>query len=93
MGEVSTSPEVAARVIEDLTALEVAIREKGSGPKGDRWQIKKHYRELMAKFEGIVYEEGKELTETSAEPTDEQLLAEANEARVEEEIRENNLNI
>jgi hypothetical protein len=61
------------RYLEDLTALEVANREKGSGPRGDRWQIKKHYRELMTKFEDIVYEEGKELTEESIEPDDQSL--------------------
>lgn len=76
------------RYLEDLTALEIADREKGSGPKGDRWKIKPHYRDLMARFEGIIYEEGKDLTEETAEPTDEQLVDEANEARKEEEINE-----
>ena len=70
--------------LEDLVALEVADREKGSGPKGDRWTIKKHYRELMMKFEDIIYEEGKELTEKSTEPIDELLLAETNETLIEE---------
>ena len=73
--------------LEDLVALGVGEREKGRGPKGDSWKIKPHYRELMAHFEGIIYEEGKDLTEASAEPTEEQLLAEANVAQVEEEQR------
>lgn len=79
------------RYLEDLTALEIADREKGSGPKGDRWNIKKHYRALMARFEGVTIE-GKELTEANAEPTNEQLLAEANEAQAEEESKEEGLN-
>lgn len=75
------------RYLEDLTALEIADREKGSGNKGDRWNIKPHYRELMTRFEGIVYEEGKDLTEDSVEPTEDQLLDEAEEALREEEAR------
>ena len=73
--------------LEDLAALGVGEREKGRGPKGDSWKIKTHYRNLMARFEGIIYEEGKDLTETNAEPTDEQVLAEASEALAEEERR------
>lgn len=76
------------RYLEDLTALEIADREKGSGPKGDRWNIKPHYRKLMERFEGIVYQEGEDLTEVTAETTDQQLIDEANEARKEEEINE-----
>ena len=72
------------RYLEDLTALEIADREKGSGPKGDRWNIKKCYRALMARFEGITIE-GRELTEANAEPTEAQLLAEAEEIKAEEE--------
>ena len=73
--------------LEDLVALGVADREKGRGPKGDSWKIKSQYRELMARFEGIVFEEGKDLTEDNADPTDEQLLDEVSEANAEEERR------
>lgn len=75
------------RYLEDLVALEIADREKGSGPKGDRWNIKKHYRGLMERFEGIAFE-GKELTEMNAEPTEEEIQLEAEEAQREEEERE-----
>lgn len=62
------------RWVEDLVALEIADREKGSGPKGDRWSIKQKYRELIIRYEGIKHE-GKELTEND------QLLAEAEEMK------------
>lgn len=65
------------RYLEDLTALEIADRARGSGPKGDRWNIKKHYRGLMERFEGIVYEEGTELTEANAETPEEPPAPEA----------------
>lgn len=64
------------RWVEDLVALEIADREKGSGPKGDRWKIKKQYRDLIIRYEGIKHE-GTELTEKDT------LLAEAEEARAE----------
>jgi hypothetical protein len=54
------------RWLEDLTALEIAERTKGSGPKGDKWKIKKHYRDIICKFEGVEKEES-DLTENSAE--------------------------
>lgn len=54
------------RWVEDLVALEIAEREKGSGPKGDRWKIKKKYRDLIIRFEGVQHE-GAELTEMNAE--------------------------
>src|SRR3990167_5322858 len=73
--------------LEDLTALGVADREKGSGPKGDRWNIKKHYRNLMARFEGITFQEGEELTEKNAEPLEEDILKEAEEALKEETLK------
>ncbi|MDP3956864.1 MAG: hypothetical protein U1C49_00685 [Candidatus Andersenbacteria bacterium] len=69
------------RYLEDLVALEIADREKGSGPKGDRWNIKPHYRELMARFEGIEFE-GEELTERSINPEIDKIL----DAPLEEEV-------
>lgn len=78
------------RYLEDLTALEIADREKGTGPRGDKWNIKKHYRGLMARFEGIVFE-GKNLTEARAGMTEEQLLNEAEEIQDEEFKAENKL--
>lgn len=74
------------RYLEDLVALEIADRKKGSGPNGDEWNIKQHYRALMAQFEGIEFQ-GTDLTEANAEPTDEQLLAEAAEADLIEEAK------
>lgn len=71
------------RWLEDLTALGVAEREKGSGPKGDRWKIIPKYRKIMEKFEGIVVEGG-ELTTRSADK-DERILDEAIEIQAEEE--------
>jgi len=74
------------RWVEDLAALEIVDREKGAGgPKGDRWKIKDHYRQLIIKYEGVKYE-GTELTEGNAEPTNDQLLAEAEEAKQEAEL-------
>lgn len=80
------------RYLEDLVALEIAERKKGSGPKGDDWLLKPHYRDLMVRFEGIIFE-GKDLTEETAEPTDYQLLTEAEEARAEEEIKINQMEL
>ena len=74
--------------LEDLVALGVAEREKGRGPKGDSWKIIDKYRSMMERFEGIKFEEGKDLTEASVEPTDEQFLSEAQEAQVEEKARQ-----
>ena len=73
------------RDVEDLVALEVAEREKGSGSQGDRWKIKPHYKALMQEFEGIK-DTGEELTEKVAQ-TEEELLAEAEEVRREEELK------
>ena len=75
------------RWLEDLVALEIAGREKGSGNEGDRWHIKPHYRDLIRRYEGVK-DEGKELTESNAEPTEEQLLADAAEALKEEEAQQ-----
>ena len=50
------------RWLEDLVALEIAEREKGTGPKGDKWSIKKHYRDIIIRYEGVKHEE-KDLTE------------------------------
>ena len=75
------------RWVEDLAALEIADREKGGGSKGDRWKIKEQYRELVVRYEGVKHEHA-ELTESNAEMTDEQLLAEAEELKKEEEARE-----
>lgn len=52
--------------IEDLVALGIAQREKGSGSKGDRWNILPEYKKLVQAFEGIK-SEGKELTEADME--------------------------
>ena len=71
------------RWVEDLTALEIAEREKGSGPKGDRWKIKMRYRNLIMKYEDIQ-REGKELTSFNAEPNEQQ-VAEAQTLLAEEE--------
>src|SRR3990167_6574492 len=58
------------RWLEDLTALEIAEREKGSGPKGDKWKIKPKYRVIMEKFAEIKFEGG-ELTGDNAEAKEE----------------------
>jgi len=50
------------RWLEDLVALQVADRMKGSGPRGDKWTIKEEYRKIICKFEGIS-KEGEELIE------------------------------
>ena len=67
------------RWLEDLTALEVAEREKGSSNK-DRWKIKDHYKKIITKFEDIKFEGG-ELLENNAETSEEELLQEAEEAK------------
>lgn len=72
------------RYLEDLVALEIADRAKGTGPKGDKWCIKKHYRALMARFEGIVFE-GKDLTEANAETPNEQFFFTEEETHPKEE--------
>ena len=54
------------RWLEDLTALEIVDRIKGSGPQGDKWKMRPHYRAMMQKFEGIK-ELAVELTEYNAE--------------------------
>ena len=64
------------RWVEDLVALEVAEREKGSGSKGDRWKIKPQYRDIIMRYEGVKKEAG-ELTELGAEA--EELKAAAQE--------------
>lgn len=80
-------PTTSVRLwLEDLVALEVAEREKGSGPKGDKWKIKSKYKEVILKFEQLK-PEGGELTEYKAENimgTEEQLIAEALEAQLEQ---------
>ena len=50
------------RWIEDLVALEIADRQKGSGPKGDKWSIKEKYRNLILRYEGLK-KQGDKLTE------------------------------
>ena len=67
------------RWVEDLAALEIVDRERGSGPKGDRWRIKTHYRNLIMKFEGVS-NEGKELTADNAESLELPPLATKEEA-------------
>lgn len=54
------------RRLEDLVALEIADREKGSGAQGDKWQLKDKYRQIIRKFEEIS-KEGDYLTEETAE--------------------------
>lgn len=54
------------RWLEDLTALGIAEREKGSGSKGDRWNIIPKYKIIIQKFEGIKSEKD-ELTEADME--------------------------
>lgn len=71
------------RYLEELVALEIAEREKGVGAKGDRWKIKPHYRDLMARFEGIK-NEGGELTEQTEMVNDENVLTEEEERRAAE---------
>ena len=50
------------RWLEDLCALEICDRMKGSGSRGDRWSIKEEYRKIICKFENIN-KEGEELIE------------------------------
>ena len=71
------------RWVEDLVALEIAEREKGTGPKGDRWKIKKQYADLIMRYEGVA-REGTELTEANADDQD-KLLLEAEQIKREEE--------
>lgn len=60
-------PTTTVRIwLEDLVALEIAERQKGSGSQGDRWKIKPKYRTIMQKFANIVFEGG-ELTDDEAE--------------------------
>lgn len=70
------------RWLEDLTALEIAEREKGTGNQGDRWKIKTNYRDIIRKFEGVK-NEGEELTENNAEALEE-AFQEAEEAEPEQ---------
>ena len=72
------------RSLEDLTALGIARREKGSGNK-NRWYIISRYRNLILKFEGIE-NTGLELTEGNAE-TNESLLEEAEALIKEQELQ------
>ena len=65
------------RYLEDLVALEIADREKGKGNEGDRWNIKPLYRELIMKFEGIVFKPGEELTAENAEPVENSAIIDA----------------
>ena len=78
------------RNMEDIVALGLATRERGSGSKGDRWMIKDEYRAIIHKFEGVV-NEGTELTEVNAErmsvPDDE----EQKKIREAEELQEQQL--
>lgn len=71
------------RWLEELVALEVADREKGSGPKGDTWKIKPAYRKILQRFENIGHE-GAELTESTA-LTEAGLLVEAEEAKTQQD--------
>lgn len=72
------------RWLEELVALNVAEREKGSGPKGDKWLIKPQYRKILQRFENIEHE-GAELTEGSAQG-EEDLLLEAKEAHKQQDL-------
>ena len=65
------------RWVEDLVALEIADRQKGTGPKGDKWSIKTKYRDLIIRYEGVKHM-GNELTEQA------QLLEEAEQLKAED---------
>jgi len=78
------------RRLEDLTALGVVERTKGSGPKGDNWIIKDEFRRIVSKFESIELKGGA-LTGDNAVP-DENLLEEAEMIRQEEEANKEELN-
>lgn len=74
------------RRLEDLNALGVVERQKGSGPKGDRWVIKEEFRRLVVKLEHIDAQGGA-LTGENAE-ADEGYLSEAEEIKVAEEAEQ-----
>jgi hypothetical protein len=44
--------------LQDLVALDIAERYKGTGNKGDSWAIKDNYRKIISKFENIKIEGG-----------------------------------
>jgi hypothetical protein len=73
------------RWLEDVVALGLADREKGSGNKGDRWRLKESVKSVIQRFEKVE-SLGIELTEDTAEenlePIDEALVAEAKEEEV-----------
>ena len=80
------------RWLEDLTALGVAEREKGSGPQGDKWRILPIYRDIILRFEGIT-PEGGELTGDNAEegnlaPSDRKLIEEETKAEAQRRLDE-----
>jgi predicted transcriptional regulator len=75
------------RSVEDLVALEIATRERGSGSDGDRWTIKPKYRDLIHQFEGIE-NTGEELNDANAE-SEEDLLDQAMETK--EQLKEKEL--
>ena len=54
------------RWLEDLVALEIAERTKGSGNKGDNWAIKDKYRAIVTRYEGIAFE-AHELTDDGSQ--------------------------
>lgn len=55
------------RWLEDMNALKVLDRVKGNGgPKGDKWELKEHYRDLMRRFEHIEVK-GTEYTTDAAQ--------------------------
>jgi len=67
------------RWVEDLVALEIADRQKGTGPKGDKWSIKENYRKLIMRYEGVKHE-GETLTaEAQMLAEREQLASEGND--------------
>lgn len=54
------------RWLEDLNALGIIDRAKGSGSKSDRWILKENYREIIQRFEHVA-SAGGTLTQNSAE--------------------------
>ena len=58
------------RWLEDMNALQVVDRAKGSGgPKGDKWSIKEGYRQTLVKFEHLKTEEGDYTTDKAQKET------------------------
>jgi len=59
------------RWLEDLNALGLVDRKKGSGPKGDEWVLKEQYNPIIQKFEKIMPLDEELLEEVSMETDNE----------------------